>query len=314
MSGDASSPRALILGCAGPRLGEEEAAFFRRVDPLGFILFRRNCETPDQLTALVRDLRASIGRPDAPVMIDQEGGRVQRLRPPRWPAHPPAAHFADRPEAEARANAASIGRMVAAHGISVVAAPVLDLRFEGASDVVGDRSLGRDPERVARLGRAWIEGFHDAGVTPIIKHMPGHGRARVDSHLALPVVDAPLEELEREDFAPFRRLANAGAWGLTAHIVFTAIDPDRPATLSPTVIGEIVRGRIGFGGILLSDDLSMGALSGSIGDRVAGTLAAGCDIALHCNGDMAEMIEAAEAATPLSEETRHRIGHRMGQG
>lgn len=314
MSGDASPPRALILGCAGPRLDEDEAAFFRRVDPLGFILFRRNCETPDQLTALVRDLRASIGRPDAPVMIDQEGGRVQRLRPPRWPAHPPAAHFADRPEAEARANAASIGRMVAAHGISVVAAPVLDLRFEGASDVVGDRSLGRDPERVARLGRAWIEGFHDAGVTPIIKHMPGHGRARVDSHLALPVVDAPLEELEREDFAPFRRLANAGAWGLTAHIVFTAIDPDRPATLSPTVIGEIVRGRIGFGGILLSDDLSMGALSGSIGDRVAGTLAAGCDIALHCNGDMAEMIEAAEAATPLSEETRHRIGHRMGQG
>ncbi|MEO3431634.1 beta-N-acetylhexosaminidase [Inquilinus sp. CAU 1745] len=308
MSADASPTRALILGCAGPRLGEEEAAFFRRADPLGFILFRRNCENPDQLTTLVRDLRASVGRPGAPVMIDQEGGRVQRLRPPHWPAHPPAAHFADRPEAEVRANAASIGRMVAAHGISVVAAPVLDLRFEGASDVVGDRSLGRDSEIVARLGRAWIEGFRDVGVTPVIKHLPGHGRARVDSHLALPVVDAPLEELEREDFGPFRRLADAGAWGLTAHIVFTAIDPDRPATLSPTVIGDIIRGRIGFDGILLSDDLSMGALKGSMGERVAGALAAGCDIALHCNGKMAEMIEAAEAATPLSEETRRRMG------
>jgi beta-N-acetylhexosaminidase len=305
--------RSVIFGCAGPRLTAEERRFFARVDPLGFIVFARNVETPDQLRALTGELRDCLGRADAPILVDQEGGRVQRLRPPQWRAAPPAARFGElaaknRPAAveAARLNAALIAGELAAVGLDVVCAPVLDLRFPGAHDVIGDRSFGGDPEIVAALGEASCEGSLAAGVTPILKHVPGHGRSMVDSHLSLPVVEASRAELEASDFRPFKALARY-PWAMTAHILYRALDPNRPATMSRRIVEEIIRGHIGFDGVLVGDDLSMEALSGTIGERAAATLAAGCDLALHCNGRMAEMEAVAEASGRIGAATARRL-------
>lgn len=303
------APQAVIYGCAGPALGDDERAFFRDADPLGFILFKRNCETPDQVRALIAALRDTIGRGDAPVLIDQEGGRVARLGPPHWPRYPAAATIAGL-GGEAALEAAWLGaRLIAddlaALGITVDCAPVLDLRLPGADPIIGDRAYGETPAEVTLLGRAVCEGLLDGGVLPVIKHIPGHGRGTVDSHLALPVVDASRVDLEA-DFAPFRGLADM-PWAMTAHIRYEAIDPVRPATLSPTLIAEIIRRHVGFGGVLVSDDLSMKALGGSLGARAGAALDAGCDIALHCNGDPREMAAVAAAVRPLAAASLARV-------
>jgi beta-N-acetylhexosaminidase len=306
-------PRAIILGCAGLRLSAEERQFFARLDPLGFILFARNVEAPDQVRALVDELRQAVGRADAPVLIDQEGGRVQRLRPPHWRAAPPAARFGelaaiDRAAAveAVRLNALLIGGELADLGIDTVCAPVLDLRFAGAHEVIGDRAYSSDPDIVAALGRAACEGFQAAGVRPIVKHTPGHGRGMVDSHLSLPLVDASRNALEASDFRPFKALADM-SWAMTAHVVYRAIDPDRPATTSPAVVAQVIRAHIGFEGVLIGDDLSMEALAGSIAERAAATLAAGCDLALHCNGKMVEMKTLSDAVPEIGEAAKARL-------
>jgi beta-N-acetylhexosaminidase len=306
-------PRAAIFGCAGARLSDAEHRFFAAAEPLGFILFARNCPNPDATRALVRDLRATVGRTGAPVLIDQEGGRVQRLKPPHWRPAPPAARFgaiaAGDPEAAGEAAYAN-ARLIAAElielGIDVDCAPVADLRLPGAHDIIGDRACGSDPAAVARLARATCRGLIDGGVLPVIKHIPGHGRATVDSHHALPRVEVPLAELDRTDFEAFRRLADM-PWAMTAHVVYTAIDSERPATLSPTVIGEVIRGRIGFDGFLVSDDLAMKALSGDAGDLAAEAIAAGCDAVLHCTGNMGEMERIAAKAPRLGEAALARL-------
>ena len=307
------TPRAAIFGCAGLALGDDERRFFAATDPLGFILFARNVRDPSQVAALVRSLRDCVGRGDAPVLIDQEGGRVQRLGPPHWRAAPAAARFGlayGRNHAAAidgvRQNARLLAADLADLGIDVDCAPVLDRPVAGAHDVIGDRAFGSGVETIVALGRAAIEGFLDGGVIPVVKHVPGHGRARADSHAALPVVEASRAELETTDFAPFRALADA-PWGMTAHVLFLAIDPAAPATLSPRVIGDIVRGAIGFDGVLVSDDLSMGALAGDFASRTQAALAAGCDVVLHCNGKMAEMQAIAAAATPLDDLALERL-------
>jgi beta-N-acetylhexosaminidase len=297
---------AAIFGCAGLTLGLEERAFFNQVDPAGFILFKRNCDTPDQVRALVADLRTAVDRPEAPVLIDQEGGRVQRLRPPHWRAAPPARRFAGlyRLDAAAGLRAAWINaRLIAAElmdlGIDVDCAPVLDNPVPGAHDVIGDRALGQDVATIAALGRAVMDGLLAGGVLPVIKHLPGHGRAEVDSHLHLPVVDASDAELRAEDLPPFRALA-AAPFAMTAHVIYRAWDAEQVATWSPGIIERVIRGDIGFGGCLLSDDLSMQALDGALGERARRALAAGCDLALHCNGDLAEMRDVAAAAGSIS--------------
>ena len=298
-------PRAAILGCAGTTLDDDERRFFAAADPAGFILFKRNCESPAQIGALIAALRGAVGRPDAPVLIDQEGGRVARLGPPHWRVPPAPALLGALAEADEAAGLRAAwlsARLVAAElvalGITVNCAPVLDLRFAGASKVVGDRSFGADPSAVALLGRAVADGLRAGGVVPAIKHLPGHGRAGADSHAVLPQVGTSLKMLRARDFVPFRALRDAPA-GLTSHVCYTALDPDRPGTLSPTVIGEAVRGAIGFDGLLVSDDLSMGALTGALGARAAAALAAGCDIALHCNGKRAEMEDVASSSPRL---------------
>ena len=291
-----------IFGVAGPALSSEERAFFRDVQPFGFILFARNVVDPDQVRRLVNDLRAAVDQADAPVLIDQEGGRVQRLRPPHWRAALPAAKFGALSSDAAKAvylNHQLIAADLYALGIDVDCAPLVDVHQPGASDVIGDRAFSSDPERVATLGRAAADGLMSVGITPVIKHIPGHGRSMVDSHYDLPRVTTSREELSRLDFVPFKRLADL-PWGMTAHIVYEAIDPDLPATLSPTMIGEVIRGEIGFDGLLLSDDLSMKALKGSLGDLARRSVAAGCDVALHCNGKMEEMEQVAASAPPLS--------------
>jgi len=303
-------PTALVLGCAGPRLTADERALFRDVDPLGFILFARNVESPDQVRALTAEFVDCVGRADAPVLVDQEGGRVQRLGPPHWRAAPPGARFAalhtDSPDAAHEAaylNALLIARDLVRVGITVDCAPVLDVPQPGAHDVIGDRALGADPATVAALGRAVADGLLAGGVTPVIKHLPGHGRAAADSHLELPVVEASSAELGVSDFPPFRDLSAAlpGAlWAMTAHVVYTALDADAPATTSPSVIADVIRTDFGFDGVLVSDDIGMQALSGGFDDRARASLSAGCDVALHCSGDMAEMVAAAEGASALS--------------
>lgn len=254
------------------------------------------------------DFRGCVGRADAPVLIDQEGGRVARLKPPEWRRYPAPARLASLPEAEeaVRLGARLIADDLAPLGVTVDCLPVLDLPVDGASDVIGDRAYGNDPALVARLGRAACEGLLAGGVLPTIKHLPGHGRARVDSHKALPLVETPAAELAQTDFAPFRALRDI-PWAMTAHVVYTALDPDRPATLSRTVIDTVIRGEIGFDGVLVSDDVNMGALNGSMRERVAGVLAAGCDAVLHCSGVLNEMREAAEAAAPLAPAAMARI-------
>jgi beta-N-acetylhexosaminidase len=304
--------KAAIFGCAGPTLSADEAAFFRRADPWGFILFGRNIETPDEVRALVRDLRETVGRPDAPVLVDQEGGRVARLRPPHWRRYPPVRAFAELAarDLESGCEMAWLGARLIAHdlhglGISVDCAPVLDVPAPGAHDIIGDRAYGETAAMVALLGRAAADGLLAGGIAPVIKHIPGHGRAGADSHEALPVVRAPLAELEAVDFAAFAELADMPI-AMTAHVVFAAIDPDRPATLSRRVIAQAVRGTISFKGLLVSDDLSMRALTGGLGERAALAQAAGCDVVLHCNGDPREMADVAEAAGALEGEAAAR--------
>ncbi|MDP6474920.1 MAG: beta-N-acetylhexosaminidase [Alphaproteobacteria bacterium] len=299
-------PRAVIFGCAGPRLARAEHDFFAASNPLGFILFARNCDDPGQLTHLVADLRAAVGRADAPVLIDQEGGRVIRMGAPHWREPPPAGDIgalAERDLAAGRRAAWLNARLIAADldhvGIDVCCLPVLDLRFAGASSVVGDRAFSADADIAADLGRAAAEGLLAGGVLPAIKHMPGHGRAMSDSHHALPRVDVSLEELKESDFRPFRALSDMPL-GLSAHVCYSALDGDAPGTLSATVIRQAIRGAIGFDGLLLSDDLSMEALSGSLGERAATAVAAGCDVALHCNGKPEEMADIAQLVTQLS--------------
>ena len=308
--------QAAFYGFAGEALTDEERAFFRDADPVGYIVFRRNCRDRAQLKALTEDLRSIHGRDSLPILIDQEGGRVARMRPPEWPAFPAAGAFA-RLYAKApmsaieaaRANAQAIAAMLAECGINVDALPLLDVRQEGAHDIIGDRALGSDPMQVAALGRAVLDGLAAGGVVGIVKHMPGHGRSAVDSHVELPVVGASEEELET-DLAPFRTL-KAAPMGMTSHVVYTAWDSERPASLSPMVIGDIIRTRIGFDGFLMSDDIGMHALSGGFDERTAATLAAGCDAALHCSGRMEEMVAVANGAAELTEAASERLDRAM---
>jgi len=299
-------PAAIAFGCAGPALTPDEKAFYRDADPFGFILFRRNVETPEQVRALVSDLRDSVGR-NAPVLIDQEGGRVARLRPPHWPALPAAAQVGALGANAARAawlHGRLLAAMLADLGIDVDCAPVADVPVPGSHDVIGDRAFAGDPALVSVLAAAQADGLLAGGVLPVVKHVPGHGRAFADSHQELPVVTTGLAELEAWDFAPFKALAGLPL-AMVAHVVYSAIDPDHPSSVSSKVIGEIVRGRIGFDGLLFSDDLSMQALSGTVGTRTAAVLAAGCDIALHCNGKMDEMLDTiahAHMMTTLAEQ------------
>ena len=308
--------QAAIYGLEGIELTAAERSFFCEAEPAGFILFRRNCEDPQQLRRLTDSLRDLSGRNDLPILIDQEGGRVARMRPPEWPAFPAAARFDDLYELApssameaARSNARALALMLRAVGINVNALPLLDVRQEGASDIIGDRSLGSKPMQVAALGRAVLDGMASAGVVGIIKHMPGHGRALVDSHQELPVVNATAGELA-SDLEPFERLSWA-PMGMTAHVVYTAWDSERPASLSRVVIGEIIRERIGFDGWLMSDDLGMEALQGDFGARAAGVVAAGCDVALHCSGKMDEMIAVASAVPPMGVEGHDRLTRAM---
>jgi len=308
--------QAAIYGLEGFALTDQERDFFRDAEPAGFILFRRNCETPAQLLALTDSLRELTGRSDLPILIDQEGGRVARMRPPEWPAFPTAERFAQlyvlAPSSAieaVRSNARAIALTLRECGINVNALPLLDVRQEGASDIIGDRALGSEPMQVAALGRAVLDGMASAGVVGIVKHIPGHGRALVDSHKELPVVTATAEELE-VDLEPFERLASA-PMGMTAHVVYTAWDAERPASMSPTVIHDIIRGRIGFDGWLMSDDLGMEALRGDFGSRAAGVVAAGCDVALHCSGKMDEMVAVANAVPAMSAKGEERLARAM---
>jgi len=296
---------ACVFGCAGPVLEPAEAAFFRDARPWGFILFGRNIETPDQVRALVASLRETVDRTDAPVLVDQEGGRVQRLGPPHWARMPPGRAYADVDLEIARLGGRLIAHDLHALGINVDCAPVVDVPTIGAHDIIGDRAYGATPAPVATIARAVAEGLIAGGVAPIIKHIPGHGRAGADSHLDLPVVNAPLADLDAHDFAPFRALTDL-PMAMTAHVVYSALDPDHPATTSTAVIDTVIRGMIGFDGLLISDDLSMKALRGNYADRARASLDAGCDVVLHCNGSMEEMRAVAAGARPLGGRAQER--------
>ena len=287
-----------IIGVAGLRLTAEEALMLRRHHPLGAILFARNVADPAQLRALTGEIRDILGA-EAPILVDQEGGRVARLKPPHWRAHPPAAAFENGPAAAAQAEAAAIGAECRAVGLDVICAPVLDLRLPEMHKVIGDRAFSADPAEVTRLGGAWIAGLRQAGTQPVIKHIPGHGRATLDSHEALPVVTASRAELA-QDLAPFRALAADDLWAMTAHILYTALDAARCATLSPRVIDGVIRGEIGFGGFLISDDLAMRALAGTLGELALAALGAGCDAVLHCSGVLGESVAVLEACPVAS--------------
>jgi beta-N-acetylhexosaminidase len=305
-----------IYGFEGPELTDSERDFFRDCDPAGFILFRRNCVDPEQLLRLTNSLRDLMGRTDLPILIDQEGGRVARMRPPEWPAFPAAERFdqlyALAPSSAieaARSNARAIALTLRSCGINVNALPLLDVRQEGASDIIGDRALGSEPMQVAALGRAILDGMASAGVVGIVKHIPGHGRALVDSHKELPVVTASAEDLD-VDLEPFERLASA-PMGMVAHVVYTAWDADRPASQSPSVIDRIIRQRIGFDGFLMSDDSNMNALTGSQGERAAACVAAGCDVALPCNGVLSDNVEIASQLGEMTVEAADRLARAM---
>jgi beta-N-acetylhexosaminidase len=310
-----STPRSrAIFGCSGTELAAEERDFFHEIRPWGFILFGRNIESPAQIKRLVAALRATVNDPSAPVLIDQEGGRVARLKPPQWKERPTALRFAElhatAPE-EAREAAYLNARLIAQDltdlGINVDCLPVLDVPVEGAHDIIGDRAYGRDPSVIIDLGRAVIEGMIEGGVLPVMKHIPGHGRAGADSHLALPRVSATAEELSATDFVTFRSL-NSCPLAMTAHVVYEAIDAQRPATTSPKLIRDVIRGEMGFEGLLMSDDLSMEALSGSLAHRAKASLFAGCDVVLHCNGNLAEMREISTELKPLEDIHLKRAG------
>jgi beta-N-acetylhexosaminidase len=303
--------RAFITGLAGPSLTPAEQQFVRDADPWGLILFKRNVTTPDMLRRLIGEFREAVGR-QTPVLIDQEGGRVQRLGPPHWPIYPPGAVYGalfDRDRSSAFA-AARLGARLIAHdlaqlGIDVDCAPIADVPTGEADPVIGDRAYGADPGKVAAIAGAFASGLMDGGVLPVLKHLPGHGRATADSHHRLPVVTTERRVLEASDFAAFRPL-RALPLGMTAHVVFTAIDPVAPATTSANIVANVIRDSIGFTGLLMSDDISMGALSGSLGERTKAAIAAGCDVVLHCNGAMAEMREVAAAAPVLQGDAARR--------
>jgi len=308
-----------VVGVEGLRLTDGERQILRARPPWGFILFKRNCGSPEQVRQLVGELREASQRPQAPVLIDQEGGRVQRLQPPHWPARPAARQVGALAEADLAAGreAAFLLARLIAHdlhdlGITVNCAPVLDLALPGQTSAIGDRAFSPEPEIVAALGQSAIAGHLAGGVLPVIKHLPGHGRARVDSHLSLPEVQSARSTLAASDWAPFRACAGAPL-AITAHVLYTALDREHPGTLSRTVIEDVIRGEIGFGGGLLSDDLSMGALGGSLGERAAGARAAGCDIAVHCNGKQDEMIGVLDAAGPLEGEGAARLAHALAR-
>ena len=299
--------RAFITGLAGTTLTPEEGAFLREADPWGLILFKRNIDTPAQVTQLTGSLREALGR-QVPILVDQEGGRVQRLGPPHWPTYPPGAAYGRlyQRDAGAGCKAAHLGaRLIAADlaavGIDVDCLPVADVPVAGANAVIGDRAYGTTAGQVAALARAAADGLLASGVLPVLKHIPGHGRATADSHLALPVIDTDRATLEATDFAAFQPLADLPL-GMTAHVVYTAIDPIAPATTSVTVVRDVIRHLIGFRGLLMSDDISMEALSGSIAERSRAAIAAGCDVILHCNGSLDEMRAVAAAAPVLAGE------------
>lgn len=312
--------KAFITGLAGPELTGDERAFLAEHRPAGVILFSRNiCDAP-QIRRLVGDALEAIGTSRTLVLVDQEGGRVQRLRPPVAHALPPAASFAalhaidpDAAVSAARTVARLCAFDLAALGINCNCAPVLDAPVPGAHGIIGDRAYGNQPDRVAILGRAVAEGLSLGGVLPVMKHIPGHGRATADSHLELPVVRTALDELVASDFVPFQRLADLPA-AMTAHVVFTSIDPECPASTSATVIRDIIRGVIGFDGLLMSDDLSMKALTGALAERTRAVLEAGSDLALHCNGDLGEMREVAAASPAVSGVARARFDRALAVG
>ena len=303
---------AAIYGLFGPELTPDERSFFRDADPAGYILFGRNVIDESQLRALTSDLRTLSGRDNLPVLIDQEGGRIARMKPPVWPAFPAAAAFdtlyeiAPISAVEAvRANTEALALMLGDAGINVDCLPLLDVRQPGAHDIIGDRAFGSEPMRVAALGRATLDGLAAGGCVGVVKHMPGHGRATVDSHRELPVVDANEAELAI-DLEPFTSLSSA-PMGMTAHVVYTAWDAERCATLSPHIISTIIRGRIGFDGFLMTDDIDMKALAGTPGEKAAAAVAAGCDVALDCWGRMDEMIDIANSVGALSAEGARRL-------
>jgi|TARA_Y100000294_G_scaffold153286_1_gene152102 beta-N-acetylhexosaminidase len=315
-------PKAVIFGCSGPALTADERRFFEQANPTGFILFERNCQDPDQVRGLVGELRETVNSPQTPMLIDQEGGRVQRLKPPHWRDAPPPGAFAalagrniSRAEEAVRLNGQLIAAELSGLGITVNCAPVLDIPGPDSHGIIGDRAFGNDPEIVAALGMAAAAGHFQGGVIPVIKHIPGHGRAKADSHEELPVVDAGTEELTETDFSPFRALSRL-PWAMTAHVVYTALDGENPATTSAEVISRTIRGDIGFKGVLVSDDIGMKALGGSFEERTKAVLAAGCDLVLHCSGDMAEMEAAAAGAGPLTDEGLARLqnGESMRKG
>lgn len=308
---------AAIYGCGGHRLTEAERAFFAEARPWGFILFRRNIDSPDQVRALTAELRDSINDADAPILIDQEGGRVQRMGPPHWPKYPPGeAYLKAVNDPMTARELVRLGARLMAHdlksvGINVDCAPVLDVPVPGAHDIIGDRAYAHDPATVTQLGRAAAEGLLAGGVLPVIKHVPGHGRAFADSHFDLPVVHADLAALDGWDFAPFRGLSDMPL-AMTAHVVFDAIDPKRPATTSKKAV-KLMREYLGFGGLIMTDDLSMKALSGSLTERAAAALKAGCDVVLHCNGDLDEMRSVAEGVGALKGRAAKRAAAAMAR-
>ncbi|HEY4204361.1 MAG TPA: beta-N-acetylhexosaminidase [Xanthobacteraceae bacterium] len=304
--------RAFITGVSGLTLTADERAFMCEQRPWGFILFKRNVDSPSQVSDLVSQLRDSVGYNDAPVLIDQEGGRVQRLGPPHWPVYPPGAVFGTLYDADAESGLTAArlsSRLIAADladlGITVDCLPLADVPVDGADAVIGNRAYGTNPDKVAAIARAVTEGLEQGGVLPVLKHIPGHGRATADTHFRLPVVDTPRAELERTDFAAFRPLADL-PMAMTAHVVFSAIDPAQPATTSATMIEQVIRSVIGFQGLLMSDDVSMNALAGSITDRTKAIFAAGCDVVLHCNGKLDEMREVAAQTPKLAGEALRR--------
>jgi len=308
--------KPVIFGVSGLTLTSDERDFFREADPLGYILFKRNCGDRAQMKALTDSLRELSGRSDLPILIDQEGGRVSRMQPPEWPAFPAGEAFDRLYEIApvsaieaARANYHALGLMLAEVGVTVDCAPLLDVRQPETTQAIGDRAFGSDPMRVAALGKAAVEGLRRGGVVGVVKHMPGHGRAVVDSHLELPRVRVDAAALE-SDIAPFHALAGA-PMGMTCHVVFEAWDGERPATLSPTVIAEVIRGRIGFDGLLMTDDIDMKALSGTPGEKAAQALAAGCDVVLDCWARMDEMVEIAGLLGEATPECRARLDRAM---
>jgi beta-N-acetylhexosaminidase len=298
--------RAFITGVSGFALTADERDFMRAERPWGFILFKRNIEMPAQVIALVAELRESVGEPDAPVLIDQEGGRVQRFGPPHWSVYPPGAVFGILYDIDRKLGLTAArlsARLIAADlidlGVTVDCLPLADVPVADADAVIGNRAYGTEPGKVAAIARAVTEGLEQGGVLPILKHIPGHGRATADTHFRLPVVDTPRGELERTDFAAFQPLSDL-PMAMTAHVVFSALDPAQPATTSATIIEQVIRGRIGFQGLLMSDDVSMNALAGSIAERTTAIVSAGCDMVLHCNGKLDEMRELARKAPVLS--------------